>query len=176
MPRALFYDLANSLEKWRLDSRDAPWIGGCYSQGMRGFSLLEVLVATTIVAVGVSALAQLAGIATHANRYARQSTMAAVLAQKKMEELLSEDGGTLTPSPADALGHNVDGFADFIDAAGHTIGGGPVTPPGSAYLRRWSIDPLPDSRSGAWILQVLVTDLHSRSIARFTAAKMAKAS
>src|SRR5580765_7774854 len=106
--RALFFDPTNSFEKWRVDSRDASWISGCYSQGMRGFSLLEVLVATTIVAVGVSALAQLTGIATHANRHARQSTMAAVLAQKKMEELLAEEAGTLTPSPADALGHNVD--------------------------------------------------------------------
>ena len=160
----------------RRDSCGAPWSGGCYSQGMRGFSLLEVLVATTIVAVGVSALAQLAGIATHANRHARESTIAAVLAQEKMEELLAEEAGTLTPSPADALGHNVDGFSDFIDAAGHTIGAGTVTLPGSAYVRRWSIDPLPDSRSGAWILQVLVTDVRTRSIARFTVAKMAKAS
>lgn len=138
--------------------------------------MLEVLVATTIVAVGVSALAQLAGIATHTNRHARQSTIAAVLAQKKMEELLAEEASTLAPSPADALGHNVDGCADFIDAAGRTIGAGLVTPPGSAYLRRWSIDPLPDSRNGAWILQVLVTDVHGRSVARLTAAKMAKAS
>ena len=52
----------------------------------------------------------------------------------------------------------------------------PITPSGSAYLRRWSIDPLPDSRNIAWILQVLVTDIHGRSVARFTAAKMGKAS
>lgn len=176
MLRALSCDPTNSFEKSPTDSFEASRTGRCYIQGMRGFSLLEVLVATTIIAVGVSALAQLVGLASHANRHAWQSTMAAVLAQEKVEELLAEDAGTLTPSPADALGHNVDGFADFIDAGGHTIGGGPVTPPGCAYLRRWSIDPPPDSRSGTWILQVLVTDERGRSVARLTAAKMAKVS
>lgn len=142
---------------------------------MRGFSLLEVLVATTIVAVGVSALAQLVGIATHTQRRASQSTIAAVLAQEKIEELLAEDASNMTSSPADALGHDVDGFADFVDAAGHTMGSGPIAPAGSAYRRRWSIESLPASRNGTWILQVLVVDLRSRATARFTAAKMAKA-
>jgi prepilin-type N-terminal cleavage/methylation domain-containing protein len=141
---------------------------------MRGFSLLEVLVATTIVAVGVTALAQLVGIATHTQRRATRSTLSAVLAQEKIEELLAEDAGTLVPSPADALGHDVDGFADFIDAAGHTMGRSPVAPPGSAYLRRWSIDSLPGSRNGTWVLQVLVIDLRSRAAIRFTSAKSAK--
>jgi len=142
---------------------------------MRGFSLLEVLVATTIVAFGVSALAQLVGIATHAQRRATQSTLAAMLAQEKMEELLAEDGGTLAPSPPDALGHDVDGFADFIDTAARTMGGSAVDPPGSAYHRRWSIESLADSRNGTWVLQVLVIDLRSRAVTRFTAAKAAKA-
>jgi prepilin-type N-terminal cleavage/methylation domain-containing protein len=142
---------------------------------MRGFSLLEVLVATTIVAVGVSALAQLVGIAAHTQRRATQSTLSAVLAQEKIEELLAEDAGTLAPSPADALGHDVDGFADFIDPAGHTLGGSPVAPQGSAYLRRWSIDALPGSRNVTWVLQVLVIDLRSRAATRLTSAKSAKA-
>jgi prepilin-type N-terminal cleavage/methylation domain-containing protein len=141
----------------------------------RGFSLLEVLVATTIVTVGVSALAQLTVLGAHTNLRARHATTAAVLAQDKMEELLAAEAGTLAPSPPDALGHDVDGFADFIDAAGHTMGGSPAAPPGSAYLRRWSIDSLPESRNGAWVLQVFVIDLRSRAAARFTAAKAAKA-
>ena len=91
------------------------------------------------------------------------------------EELLAEDAGTLAPSPADALGHDADGFADFIDAAGHTLGGSPVAPPGSEYLRRWSIDSLPGSRNVTWVLQVLVIDLRSRAATRFTSAKSAKA-
>ena len=57
---------------------------------MRGFSLLEVLVATTIVTVGVGALAQLMALAAHATLRARQTTMAAVLAQEKIEELLPD--------------------------------------------------------------------------------------
>ena len=137
--------------------------------------MLEVLVATTIVAVGVSALAQLVGIATHTQRRASHSTIAAVLAQEKIEELLAEDASTIASSPADALGHDVDGFAEFLDGTGHTMGGGPSAPPGSAYLRRWSIDSLSESRNGIWVLQVLVIDLRSRAVTRFTAAKAAKA-
>jgi prepilin-type N-terminal cleavage/methylation domain-containing protein len=142
---------------------------------MRGFSLLEVLVATTIVAVGVSALAQLAGIATHTQLHANRSTMAALLGQEKIEELLAADASALAPSPSDALGHEIVGYADFIDAAGRSMGGSPAAPPGSAYSRRWSIESLPASRNGIWILQVLVIDLKSRVVSRFTAAKAAKA-
>jgi prepilin-type N-terminal cleavage/methylation domain-containing protein len=141
---------------------------------MRGFSLLEVLVATTIVAVGVTALAQVVAIATHTQRHSRQSTAAAVLAQEKIEELLARDAGTLSPSPGDALEHDVVGFADFINAAGQPMGESPGASAGSAYHRRWSIEPLPDSRNGTWILQVLVIDLRSRGVTRFTAAKAAR--
>lgn len=142
---------------------------------MRGYSLLEVLVATTIVIVGVAALAQLIAFAAHTNLQASRTTMAAILAQRKMEQLLPEAPIGQTPSPTGALGHNVEGYYDFLDQAGHLLGGGPTPPAGHAYLRRWSIDPLPDSPNNTWILQVLVTDLRSRTVARFVAAKAGKA-
>ena len=136
----------------------APWIARCYGQGMRGFSLLEVLVATTLVAVGVTALAQLVALATYANLHARHTTMASILAQQKMEELLSRAGADVPPSPADALGRNAEGYCDFVDRAGRVLGDGP-TPPGAAYLRRWWIAPLPGRHGRSSIVQVLVQDL-----------------
>src|SRR5437870_3172963 len=53
----------------------------------RGFSLLEVLIATTILATAVTALAQLFAVSTRANANARTTTFASVLAQQKMEQL-----------------------------------------------------------------------------------------
>ena len=138
----------------------------------RGSSLLEVLVATSVVVVGVVALAQLATLAARANLQARQTTLAAVLAQAKMEELLSEAATGLSPSPPDALGRNVEGYSDFVDRRGTSLGGGPTPPPDSAYLRRWSIEPLPNSANNTLILQVLVTDLRNRGAADTTTAVM----
>lgn len=110
---------------------------------MRGFSLLEVLVATTIVAVGVVALAQLVALGGHLNRRARQTTAAAVLAQQKMEALLAAPAADLAPSPADALARDIDGWFDLHDGG---------------FARRWSIAALPGSANGTVVLQVLVTD------------------
>ena len=72
---------------------------------MRGYSLLEVLIAVTIVAVGVAALAQLVGFAVHANLRARDTTVAAVLAQQKIEELLPTTGGDLQAVHDSMLSH-----------------------------------------------------------------------
>ena len=140
---------------------------------MRGYSLLEVLIAVTIVAVGVAALAQLVGFAVHANLRARGTTVAAVLAQQKIEELLPTTGGDLQASPAGALVNT--GYADFADRTGRLLGGGVAPPAGSAYLRRWSIDPLQNSANNTWILQVRVTDLRTHDVASVVAARTGKA-
>jgi type II secretory pathway pseudopilin PulG len=131
----------------------------------RGFTLLEVLVATTLLFVGVAALAGLSVMATRANTTARATTFASLLAAQKMEELRSLSWGydalgqprsDLTPSPADALSRNTIGYCDFLDAAGRSLGGGPSPPPQAAFVRRWSIEPLPSNPANALMLHVLV--------------------
>jgi prepilin-type N-terminal cleavage/methylation domain-containing protein len=124
-----------------------------------GFSLLEALIATSIVSVGVAALAQLAGWSLYANVQARRTSIASVLAQQKVEELVAEAAaGGLVPSPAGTLASDVAGYCDFVDRTGQPLGAGPA-PSGSAYARRWSIEPLPASPAHTSILQVLVIDL-----------------
>jgi prepilin-type N-terminal cleavage/methylation domain-containing protein len=147
-----------------------------------GFSLLEVLVATTVITVAVAALAQLFALATHAVAGARATTYAAVLAQQKMEQLrgltwgfdalglpvtdtttdvsaVPETGGGrgLSLSPAHSLGTNSEGYCDFVDAFGRPLGGGTAPPAGTAYIRRWSIEALPADPDNTIVLQVLVT-------------------
>jgi type II secretory pathway pseudopilin PulG len=125
----------------------------------RGCSLIEVLVATSIVAVTVGGLAQLTALAARANVQAGRTSFAVVLAQQKTEDILSEAGLGLNPSPAAALTTNVDGFFDFVDRRGQPTGSGATTPPGSDYLRRWSVERA--SGGETLIVQVRVIDLRN---------------
>ena len=152
------------------------------SAGERGFSLLEVLFATTMLVVGVAGLAQLFALSTRTNTSARATTFASVLAQQKMEQLRgltwgfdtlglpltdtstniaaaveSPTGGTgLTPSPTGTLGSNTNGYVDYLDATGKSLGSGSNPPQGTVFVRRWSIEPLPTNPNNTLVLQVLV--------------------
>jgi prepilin-type N-terminal cleavage/methylation domain-containing protein len=106
----------------------------------RGFSLVEVLVATTILVIGVAALAQLFVLAISANARARTATVAVLLAQQKVEQLEAAGDG-LTGSPPDALTRNASGFWD-------STGG---------FLRRWSVEPLPEDSERTFVVQVVVS-------------------
>ena len=145
--------------------------------------------ATTVLTVGVAALAQLFAISTRANFSAKTTTAASILAQQKMEQLrgltwgfdtlglpLSDystdvtvvpetptGGRGLTPSPGDSLKTNADGYCDFLDRYGNSLGGGVVAPVGTVYVRRWSVEPLPTNPNNTLILQVLVSQPKDRS-------------
>src|SRR2546421_1418731 len=106
--------------------------------GNAGFSLLEVMVATALLATALVSLAQLFVMSTRSNIGSRNTTYAAVLAQQKLEELRSlawgfdqsglpisdittdttktpEDpanGNGLSPSPQTSLGENKTGWGD----------------------------------------------------------------
>jgi len=137
-----------------------------------GFTLLEVLVATTLLFVAVASLAGLSLMATEANAHAKTTTFAALLAARKIEELRSLPWGYdafgnprsdpgLAASPADALKQNTSGYCDFLDASGASLGSGGSPPAQTAFVRRWSIQPLPSNPANALVLQVVVRRLRS---------------
>jgi prepilin-type N-terminal cleavage/methylation domain-containing protein len=156
--------------------------------GEKGFSLVETLIATTIMTVALAALAQLFALSTRNNQSARSTTFAATLAQQKMEQLRSltwgfdilglpitdlttdiadvppseTDGKGLSPSPTDSLRKNYAGYCDFLDEHGQSLGTDDEPPPGTMYIRRWSIEPLPANPNNTIVLQVMVTVRRNR--------------
>ena len=156
-----------------------------------GFSLVEVLVATVILATGVLSMAQMFGIATKSNMAGRSNTYATVLAEQKLEQLralswgfdtqnlpisdLSTDttvvpenpaGGTgLRPSPPTSLQENTKGWVDHLDATGTIVGNDVVPPQGAVYTRRWTVEPLPTNPNNTLIIQVLATRHRARGAA-----------
>ena len=156
--------------------------------------MLEVLFATTILAVALTALAQMFAMSTRANSSARATTFASVLAQQKMEQLRAltwgfdalglpqsdtttdlsvvpetTTGGTgLAPSPTAALTSNTSGYVDYLDATGNSLGTGTTPPANTTYIRRWSVEPLPTNPNNTLVLQVLVTRKRDRGTADTT--------
>ena len=144
-----------------------------------------------IMTVAVAGLAQMVAISTRSNVGARATTYASLLAQQKMEQLRSltwgfdavglpvtdttsdiavvpespSGGRGLSPSPGSSLDESIDGYCDFIDTFGRPLGGGTVPPAGTAYVRRWSIEPLPGNPDNTIVLQVLVMRWGSRNAA-----------
>ena len=133
-----------------------------FSNSESGFSLVETLVATAILATSLVSLAELFVIATKSNAVAKNGGTTMILAQQKMEQLrgltwgfdlvglpLSDTttdtatapetaGGTgLLPSPANSLWANTDGYVDYINAPGQSLGGGTSVP--TVYVRHNSI-------------------------------------
>jgi prepilin-type N-terminal cleavage/methylation domain-containing protein len=156
-----------------------------------GFSLIEVLAAMVLMAVGLMSLVQMFGLSTRNNLAARSTTYATVLAEQKLEELRAltwgfdvqglpvsdtstdttvtpetPSGGTgLSPSPGGALRANTPGWVDYVDQWGDKLGGGAVPPENAVYTRRWSVEPLPTNPNNTLIIQVLVTRLRDRGAA-----------
>jgi hypothetical protein len=158
----------------------------------RGFSLTEVVIAMGLLTTVSLGVAQLFAVSARANQVARGTTSTTAMAEQKMEQLRAltwgfdlagnglpfsdtttnlsvsppaANGGGLNPSPSNSLDQNTAGYIDFLDAGGNWIGTGLAVPAGTAYVRRWSITPLPTNPNNTLILQVLVTPL-ANDIAR----------
>jgi prepilin-type N-terminal cleavage/methylation domain-containing protein len=110
-----------------------------------GFSLIEVLVAAAILAVGILSLAQLLAMTVSANAAAGRTTDATVLAAQKLEDLRAE--------PWSVLEANIGEAADFLDRSG-----GPIdTSSAAAFRRRWFIEPWFGDPAHTLVIRVIVT-------------------
>jgi prepilin-type N-terminal cleavage/methylation domain-containing protein len=153
------------------------------SNSQSGFSLIETLVATTLLAFALTSLAELFAVSAKNNSVARNGTFTSILAAQKLEQLrgltwgfdvlglpmsdtatdtavspeLTTGGTGLAPSPSNTLQGNVNGYVDYVDAYGVQLGGGTVVPANTAYIRRWLIEPLPTNPNNTLVIQVLAT-------------------
>jgi len=140
--------------------RRLHWLATGMRTGSRGFSLVEVLIATTITVVALAGLAHLFVIAAAANRSARARTIAVLSARDKMEELRGTEDEII--GGADF---------DFIGARGEWLGDR-TPPPGTVFVRHWSVSPGNGLSSRARLLVVWITQAGtSNELARLVGAR-----
>ena len=185
--REIKHDHAHAFTQDEVEDEDimVNGLASFRSTSQSGFSLLEVIMATSLLTVAVASLAQLSAISVRANASAKAITYASLLAQQKMEQLrgltwgfdtlglpltdtttdvsvtpekMTADRG-LSPSPRGAgrLAVNSDGYCDFLDGSGRWLAAGAMAPAGTVFIRRWSVEPLPTNPNNTIVLQVLVT-------------------
>lgn len=144
-----------------------------------GFGLLEALIACGLIVVLAAGVAQLTLASVAAVRASGDETLALLLAVQKIEQLRSpawdrppESAGTTDPtgadrggpgagaSPGGSLDRNVSGYVDYLNARGAPVGGGGERPPsGTAFVRRWSVQPDPRLPDALLVLDVVVLPL-----------------
>lgn len=153
----------------------------------RGFTLVEVAIALSILCVVVLTVAQLVAVSVEGMAVSRAQTVSATLAAARLEQLralafafddtgarvtdlstnLASDepasgGGGLSGSGTDSLSTNTAGFVDYLDRHGRWVGNGSSPPASAIFVRRWSLDPLGGSPD-ALVVQVLVRPLAQRT-------------
>lgn len=158
----------------------------------RGFTLMEALVAMALLCVAALGGIQLVAVATEMMARTRVHSIAAGLASARLEQLRSlqfefdaaglrvtdlstnlaadpagSGGPGLSVSGAASLDGNVGGYVDFLDRNGAWLGAGGSAPPGTVFVRRWSIEPMGGS-ADLLVLQVLVRPVASGSAAGST--------
>lgn len=118
-----------------------------------GFTIIEAIVALTIVTTGVLALASLATQVTELVVRARRHTMAAVLADQGVAMRLRQP---LALTAADCLQYDVAGCVEQLDGTGRVTAGPAV------FVRRWRVAAVGGVVPAAWALGVCVVPVHER--------------
>jgi hypothetical protein len=112
----------------------------------RGFSLVEAVIASSLLAGALVILAQFVAAGVQSGAAARARAAATLIAEQKMEQLRALTWAAIVAAPADST--------DYLDAAGEERCRGAHGPCGDAiYVRRWTVTPAPSS-TGVIIIEV----------------------
>ena len=133
-----------------------------HQPSLRGFTLVETLVATGVLITAIAGLAQLFTLSVRVTRDSAQFDTALLAAQDKLESLRSfhftyDDDGVaitdprLTASPPTALAVNSAAYVDWLDADGNV-----TVEHGAAHVRRWRISEIAGDDPAAIAIDVCV--------------------
>lgn len=158
------------------------------THSLRGFSLVEALVAMTVAAVAALVTAHLLVVSVRMAQRADQQSATAILAAARLDQLhslpwwfvegaggalelrsdtstdlgvepIGAGGRGLTAGPTDALLRSATGYAEYLDRDGRTLGLVPGVPAAARFVRRWIVSASNDDPQNTLILGVRVTPL-----------------
>jgi Tfp pilus assembly protein PilV len=133
--------------------RGAPVALDLRVQQYRGFSLVETLIATTLMAGTLVSLAQFIGAAAQSGAAARTRALAALMAAQKVEQLWAMPWDAIASVPAP--------ITEFLDASGNQRCPGAGAPCGEAvFVRKWS------AAHAAFSTGVLIIEVDVRPVGR----------
>jgi type II secretory pathway pseudopilin PulG len=130
-----------------------------------GFTLLETLIATSVLVTVLAGVAQLFVLSVRFAGSSGRRGLALTAAQAKIEDLRSRRLGydaagdpvtdpVLTPSPPGALSSDADGYSDALDANGEVISADEER--AGTFARRWAITRVDDLVPEALVIEVCV--------------------
>lgn len=136
---------------------------GASDRSTDGFTLLETLVATSILVTALAGIAQLFVLGVRVTRQSGSHGTALVAAQAKIETLRAlvltygPAGDMVTDpalevSPASSLREDTAGYVDALDANGRVV----HDEGGVAFTRRWAIAPIDSREPRAVVIEVCV--------------------
>lgn len=125
---------------------------------VRGFTLLETLIATGIVVTAVAGLAQLVAFSAGLTRASAESAVALAAAQQKLEALRAleygfDEAGIATSDPRLAPAQ----YVDWLDASGVE-----VEEADAAFVRRWQITTIEATEPSLIGIEVCVLEARAR--------------
>ncbi len=147
-------------------------------RSQHGYALVETLVAAAVLVGLAAGVAQVALLTGAAVRESGAQGRALFLAVQKIEQLqsllwtfderlepVSDEATDLALDPPATGGQGLqpsgpltgpEGDVDYLDRDGRWVGTGAQPPPGTAFVRRWSVTPVAAPGGDALLLQVLV--------------------